>query len=88
MKFFEALKNGVEGVLQGKVMSVRTIRKEGRVNVFATVGVPEMCLNFDIFVPERFVPDVLEGVQVELAPELKVGQFNRPEIKFELQRVF
>lgn len=85
---FKALKDGVEGVLEGVILNVRSVRKENRVNVFATVGFPGLFLNFDVFVPERLVPDVVEGRQIQLLPEIKLGAFNRPELKFEVQRIF
>lgn len=89
MNLFKALITGVQGVLEGQVLTVTTFRgKDGKKDtVKATVGIPALFINFDIFVPEKYVPDVLEGVQIQLLPELKIGKWNSPELGFKIAKV-
>lgn len=90
MNLFNALFKGVQGVLEGKVIKVTTFRgRDGkRDTVKATVGIPELFINFDVFIPEKYVPDVMEGCEIQLSPEIKVGKYNAPEIGFTVEKVF
>lgn len=89
MNFFQSLLNGVQGLLQGKILRVRTqnAKKTGKPFVKATVGVPELMIKFDVLIPERFVPDALEGKEIQLYPNLKIGQYDAPQVEFEVERI-
>jgi len=89
MNFFQSLLNGVQGLLQGKILRVRTqkSKKSGKDYVKATVGVPELMIKFDVFIPERFVPDAIEGKEIQLYPDLQVNGFNDAELKLEVEKI-
>lgn len=89
MNLFKSLLKGVQGVLQGKVLKVETKRskkKEGEEKeyVIATVGIPDLFINFDLFIPEQFIPDCLEGRSIQLLPNIKVGSWNKPELDLSI----
>lgn len=90
MNLFNALKKGVEGVLEGRVLKVTTFRgKDGKKDtVKATVGIPDLFINFDVFIPEKFVPDVIEDCEIQLLPEIKIGKWNSPELSFSVVKTF
>jgi len=90
MNLFKALFNGVQGVLEGKILKVQTFRQkeEGKKDsVKVTVGIPDLFINFDVFIPERFVPDAVEGMEIQLLPVIKVEKWNKPEIGFEVVKI-
>jgi hypothetical protein len=86
-QFFKELEKGVKGVLQGKILSFRTIRKDDRVYTKATIGIAGLYLNFDTNIPEQFVPDCVEGAEIHLLPKLRIGQWNKPEIAFDVDSI-
>lgn len=89
MNFFQSLLNGVQGLLQGKILRVKTqtSKKSGKPYVKATVGIPELMLKFDVFIPERFVPDCIEGKEIQLYPDLQVNGFQDAELKLEVEKI-
>lgn len=89
MNLFNALKDGLEGVLEGKIISFRTkrINKNGSEMVFtqARVGIPGLCLTFSVNIPEEFVPNLAENKEILLAPEIKVGDFEKPVLNLKVK---
>ena len=83
MNLLKALSEGVKGVLEGTVASVETRNikcKDGQVRTFveARVGIPHLCMTFKVKVPEQFIPDCLEGKNVQILPVIKLGDFEKP----------
>ncbi|PKL43351.1 MAG: hypothetical protein CVV41_09840 [Candidatus Riflebacteria bacterium HGW-Riflebacteria-1] len=87
MNFFEALARGVKGVLQGQILRVTTRKHEDKEYVKATIGIPGLFINFDVNIPEKLIPDALEGREIQLSPTLKIGKYNAPEISFYVEKI-
>lgn len=87
MNFFESLSRGVRGLLQGRILKVTTRRYQDKEYVQATVGIPDLFINFDVNIPEKFIPDCLEGMEIQLLPTLRIGKFNKPELILSVENI-
>jgi hypothetical protein len=87
MNFFESLLNGVKGVLQGRIMRVATIRTKNGDRVKIQVGIPDLMINFETLVPERFVPDCAEGKEVHFVPGIRLGEWGRPTLDLQIKNI-
>lgn len=87
MNFFQALKKGIEGVLQGKILRVATVKTKNGDRVKIEVGIPELFIKFDQMVPERLIPDCIEGREVRLVPNLKLGEWSKCELDFQIKEI-
>ena len=89
--FFKALAEGVQGVLQGKILSVKTKRfqKDGKEKVltFARIGLPGMYINFEMIIPEQFVPNCVENKEIHLLPRLRLGKWDKCELDFDIKGI-
>lgn len=94
MDLLHALEKGVRGVLEGICLSVtvKTYKdkktEEEKQLVIAKIGVPALFQNFDIFVPEQFVPDMIRDANVHLLPGIKVDKWNAPVLDMVIKEVF
>lgn len=92
MNLFKALEKGVKGVLEGKIFSVKSIRKGDKVHVFARVGIPDLCINFDKYIPEEFIPDAVEGAAIHFDLNgfhiEKVGKNSIPVLDMDIKGIF
>lgn len=87
MNLFKALEKGVKGVLQGVIMSIRTKKIGDSDKVLIQVGVPDLMINFETIVPEKFVPDCFEGQSVQFEPAIIIGKWSKPELRLSMVSV-